>query len=916
MRRAVRFIFRRAQIVEAVDDELAFHLDMRTQRLIACGMPPDAARREALRQFGDVDSVRRDCVTYDEERERTMRRRNYSEELLQDLSYAARTLRRNLGFSLVVVLTLALGIGANTAIFTLIDAVLLRQLDVRRPAELVAVGDPARVTSLSQGGPRFDLLSYPLYQEVRNRTSAFQGVLASGRADRVEVGIDGHEAERARGRYVSGNFFSVLGVPAALGRTFGPEEDRAPGASPVVVISHDYWERRFAADPRAVGKKILINDVPMTIIGVARGGFRGEVVGITYDVWLPIMMQPVLMPHQRFLEDWTTSWLLLLGRLRPGATLEQARAEVETIARQAITDHVSAFKFSSPTNVLAEARGNTVVVEPGARGFSRMRSNFHAPLLILMAGVSLLLLIVCANVANLLLARSIARGREIGVRLALGAGRGRLVRQLLTESLVLAVAGAAGGLLVASWGSRLLVTLALEANTVPLDLRLDLPVLTFTLVLSLGAVALFGLAPAIRASRVDLATTMRAQARAVSGGLGAAAGRRMPAAKLLIAAQVALSVVLLTGAALLVRSLRALESQPMGLDREHLLIVDLDIGSRGYTAAQRNAAVQDLAARFQRIPGVVGVSYSENGIFSGTESQTNVSAEGFTFTPRASNDSLVSYDVVGPHYAAAIGARLLQGRDLDATDNTASAHVALVNETLARFYFPGASAVGKWIRSDTTTMQIVGVIADVQDHDLRASPVRRFYAPFLSALDDPVAARFEVRTAGDPARIGPEVRRVVTAMDAKLPIDGIDPLTRLTRQSVREERLLARLATGFGIGALLLAAIGLYGVMTYAVTRRTGEIGLRVALGARRTEVVSLVVRDAMKVVALGFVVGLPVALGILRFLRAQLHGIDTADPLSLGLALAVLLVSALVAVMMPALRASRVSPIVALREE
>ena len=914
MRRAVRFIFRRAQIVEAVDDELAFHLDMRTQRLLACGMPPEAARREALRQFGDVDSVRNDCVTFDEERERTMRRRSYSEELLQDLAYAARTLRRNLGFSLVVVLTLALGIGANTAIFTLIDAVLLRPLDVRQPSALVAVGDPTRVTSLSQGGVRLDLISYPLYQAIRNRASVFQGVLASGRADRVELGVDGKQPERARGRYVSGNFFSVLGVPAALGRTFGAEEDAAPGASPVVVISHDYWERRFAADPRAVGKKILINGVPMTIIGVARDGFQGDVVDIAYDVWVPITMQPVLMPHERYLQDWETNWLLLLGRLKPGATIEQAKSEVATIIQQTISDNVSAFKYSSPANVMAAIHNKPLFVEDGSRGFSRMRSTFHAPLLILMAGVSLLLLMVCANVANLLLARAIARGREIGVRLALGAGRARLVRQLLTESLVLALAGAVGGLLVASWGSRLLVTLALEASTVPIDLRLDLPILVFTLVLSLGAVALFGLAPAIRASRVDLATTMRAQSRAVSGGLGAAMGRRMPAAKVLIAAQVALSVVLLTGAALLVRSLHALESQPMGLDREHLLIVDLDFGTRGYPIARRNVVVQELAAEFQRIPGVVSASYSENGIFSGTESQSTVTVEGFT--PRVADDSLVSYDVVGPHYAAALGARLLQGRDIEASDNSPAAPVALVNETMARFYFPGASPIGKWIKSDTTTMRIVGVIADVQDHSLRATPVRRYYAPLLASTEEPSSIRFEIRTAGEPARIGPEVRRIVTAMDARLPIDAVDPLTRLTHQSVREERLLARLATGFGIGALLLAAIGLYGVMTYAVTRRTGEIGLRVALGARRTEVVSLVVRDALRVVALGFVVGLPVALGILRFLRAQLHGVEATDPLSLGLALSVLLVSALLAVTLPALRASRVSPIVALREE
>jgi predicted permease len=914
MRRALRLIFRRAQIAEAVDDELAFHLDMRTQRLIACGMPPEAAHREALRQFGDLESVRRDCVTFDEERERTMRRRNYSDELRQDVAYAARTLRRNVGFSLVVVLTLALGIGANTAIFTLINAVLLRPLDVPNASQLVAIGNPARVGSMSQGGPRFDLISYPLYQVLRQRAPMFQGVLASGRADRVDLVVDGREAEHPRTRYVSGNYFTVLGVPAALGRTFGDEEDRARGASPVVVISYDYWTRRFAADRGAIGKKILINEVPMTVIGIARDGFRGEIVGTSYDVWLPITMQPVLMPNQKYLDDWSTSWLLLLGRLRPGATMEQARAAVATIARQAIVDHVSAFKYSPPANVFASARTDTVIVESGTRGFSRVRSNFHAPLLILMAGVALLLLIVCANVANLLLARSIARGREIGVRLALGAGRGRLVRQLLTESLVLALVGAAGGLLVASWGSRLLVTLAADGGRIPLDLGLDWQVLAFTLLVSLAAVALFGLAPALRASRVDLATTMRAHTRAVSGGLGASTGHGIPAAKLLIAAQVALSVVLLTGATLLVRSLRTLEQQPTGLDREHLLIVDLDVGSRGYATARRNALVEELAARFGRIAGVVGVSYSENGIFSGTESQTNVAVEGFT--ARATDDTMVAYDQVGPHYATAIGARLLQGRDLEPSDNDQTGYVALVNESFARFFFPGGNAVGKWLKTDSTSIQIVGVINDVQDHDLRRAPVRRYYVPYLHAQGQPAAARYEIRTSGEPARIGPEVRRVVTAVDPRLPIDDVAPLSSLMRQSVTQERLLARLATGFGLGALLLAAIGLYGVMTYAVTRRTGEIGLRVALGAQRPGVVRLVVGDALRVVLLGFAVGLPVALGSLRLLGSQLHGIGTTDPISISVSLGVLVVSALIAVLVPALRASRVSPIVALREE
>src|SRR5438067_3224755 len=378
MRRALRLSCRKAQIAEAVDDELAFHLDMRTQRLIACGMPPDAARREALRQFGDIESVRNDCVTFDEERERTMRRRTYSEELVQDLSYAGRTLRRNLGFSLVVVLTLALGIGANTAIFTLIDAVLLRKLDVRHPEQLVAIGNTSRVGSMSQGGARLDIISYPMYKELRQRAPMFQGILASGRADRVDLVIDGHEPEHPRGRYVSGNYFGVLGIPTSLGRTFGEVEDRVAGVSPVVVISHEYWARRFAGDRGVIGKKILINDVPMTVVGVAREGFSGEIVERTFDLWLPITMQPLLNPHEQYLEDWTTSWLLLLGRLRPGATMAQAHAAVATIVRQAIEDHATAFKFSSPANVLASARSDTIWMSSGARGFSRIRSDFHA----------------------------------------------------------------------------------------------------------------------------------------------------------------------------------------------------------------------------------------------------------------------------------------------------------------------------------------------------------------------------------------------------------------------------------------------------------------------------------------------------------------------------------------------------------
>jgi len=425
---------------------------------------------------------------------------------------------------------------------------------------------------------------------------------------------------------------------------------------------------------------------------------------------------------------------------------------------------------------------------------------------------------------------------------------------------------------------------------------------------------LFGLAPALRAARVDLTSTLRASARSMNGGLGASAGRRFGAAKLLIASQVALSVVLLTGAALLVRSLRALEEQPTGLDRDHLLIVDLDVGARGYTAARQRQVIGELENDFARLPGVVGVSYSENGIFSGTESESSIAVQGFT--ARTPDDTAARFDEVGPHYAAAIGARLYAGRDMDDRDATPGQSVALVNQAFARFYYPGGAAVGKFFRMDTTAVQIIGVIGDVQDHDLRQAPLRRFYLSYLLAQEAPAAARFEIRTAGEPTRIAPEIRRIVSGVDDHLTIDGIDPLTTLMRSSVREERLLAQLATGFGLAALLLAAVGLYGVMTYAVTRRTGEIGLRVALGAQRPDVLGMIVGDAIRVVFVGFAVGLPVALGTLRLIGAQLHGVGTADPASIAVALAVLLASALAAVLPPALRASRVSPIVALREE
>jgi predicted permease len=915
MRRVFRLPIGRANIAREVDDELSFHLEMRAQRLVAGGMSPDAAREEAFRQFGNVDTVRQNCVIIDEERERAMSRGTVLSELQQDVIYALRAVRRNAGFTAVIVGSLALGIGANTAIFSLIDAVVVRTLPVRHANELVAIGDTKRVSSYSQGSPRTDLLSYPLYRDIRDQARSFTGVIASGRSEGLAVRIDSSsvEPEHPGGRFVTANYFAVLGVPAFAGRVFDGSEDQTAGGAPVAVISHAYWTRRFHNDPATIGRAITINGIRVIIIGVAPPAYTGEIVGAAPNIWLPVSMHDVLHPNLRVLDSRPSSWLLALGRLAPGVTIEQARQELiplitRSIVANAAGNYGASFVASKPQ----------WYISPGARGFSRVRATFQTPLLTLMIGVGLLLCIICANVANLLLARAIARGREMAVRLALGANRARLVRQLMTESILLALLGAASGLLLAWWGSRALIRLAFDGSTIPLDLGLDLRVLLFTLGVSCIAVALFGLMPALRASRVELATMMRASGSSVAGGVFGHQGRRVPLGKLVIAAEVALSVVLLVGAGMLVHSLRNVESVDIGLDRDHLVILDVDVNARGYAGARLANLAHTLSARIVAIPGVVAAAFSENGIFSGTDSGVDIQVPGFV--ARTPDDTNIAYDQVGPGYVTGVGARLLTGRDFLPSDENGPARQALVNQSLAAFYFPKENAVGKYLYvNDSIPVQIIGVIADTRDHVLEGAPSRRAYFSYVhsgTAVDQPGSLRLAIRTNGDPAAVVQQIRKTVIAVDPALPIDGIDPLATLMRQSIREERLVAKLGTGFGVLALLLASIGLYGVMTYAITRRTSELGLRVALGAQRQDLVRMVLHDALRLVALGMLIGLPLALVSARLLETELHGVGSVDPPSIAAAMAVLTLSAIVAVLLPALRASNVPPIVALRAE
>jgi predicted permease len=889
-----------------VDQELDFHIAMRTQKLEAAGFAPDAARAKALERFGDMRTVRDSCLDIDHQRDRAMRRTNFLSSLRQDISYALRTMRQNAGFTVVVLLTLALGIGANTSTFTLIDALVLRSIPVPHPEQLVTIGDPARVGGVSEGTPRNDLVSYPVYADVRDQSKLLTGVYASGRASRLDMLADEKqkEPEHPRGRYVSANYFSVLQVPAAVGRTFSPDEDRAAGGAPVLVISYAYWVTRFAGDRSIVGRSVLLNGVPMTIIGVAPRSFLGDIVGQHMDVWIPIMEQPVLMPNSPALTERSISWILMMGRLAPGVTLAQARSELTAIENRSLVENANASERASIEN---NVREKPVQVESGARGFSYYRHLLAGPLFILMAAVSVVLLIVCANLANLMLARASARGREMSVRMALGANRARLVQQLLTESFLLAIAGGALGVLLAIWGSSALIALTGGAQV---DAKLDARILAFTAALSLATAILFGLVPALRATRVELATVLRAQGRGVSNaerGTG-----RFGLGKMLVVAQVALSVLLLVGTGMLVRSMKRLQTTDIGVARDRLLLVEIDAQRAGYKDARLLTLMRELMARASQTPGVAAVSLSENGIFSGTESGTTVRVEGFS--AQSDEDSSIAYDDVGPAYFRTIGARMIQGRDFEERDNESGAKVAVLNQTAARFFFPHGSALGAHISSDSATYEIIGVVSDVEEQSLRAEPSRRVYIPAFQIALTPGRFSLEVRTDGDPAKLGETLRRSLATVDPSLSLH-VETLTELIEESISQDKLVARVVSVFGILALALAALGLYGVMTYATTRRTSEFGLRMALGAEPGNVMRLVLGEAMLLVAGGVMLGMPAALGAMQLVKHQLYEVGLLDWPSILIALLVLGASAALAGYVPARRAARVGPLVALRE-
>jgi putative ABC transport system permease protein len=700
----------------------------------------------------------------------------------------------------------------------------------------------------------------------------------------------------------------VLGVPAYLGRTFTGSEDETPGEDPVVVLTYDYWQRRFSGSRAAIGSIMRVNDVPLTIIGVTPPGFAGDIIGQPVDFWLPMMMDPAIQPRMNLLNDRAWSWLLMMGRLRPGVTIDRARREIPVIEANAIREHVSGVERSRFEQNL---KSNPVHVEPGARGFSEQRAEYEKALWVLMAAVGLVILVICANVSSLMLARTVSRRREMTVRMTLGAGRGRLIQQMLVEGTLLAIVSSVLGLFAARWGTRVMLANVRASTPLAIDTTPDARVLAFTATITIASVLLFGLLPALRATQVDLAASLRSQGRNL---MGAARVGRIPFGRALVVAQIALSMLLLIGGGLLVHSMQQLLHSDIGVDRDHLVAVRVRTARSQYVGTRLGQFRRDLAARLRQLPGVDAAAFADHGLFSGGASGYYVNVPGFI--AQADSERRISLDRVGPDFVHAIGGHLLRGRDIEPRDLETKPAGAVINETMAKRYFGARDPLGVTVTVDTVPYTIVGVVQDFQSSDVRGKPRREMYLAF----NDPTTgetgqAKLSVHVRGDPASFVGPIRRAIEELDATLPI-FVDPVNDLVRGTVSQDLLLVQVTTCFCIVTLVLAALGLYGVTAYSTSQRTSEFGLRAALGAEPGELTRMVLGEAVRVAIIGILIGVPAGLVATRVIRAQLFGVGAVDLPSLGTAIVVLMATAVFASYLPARRAAKAGPLEALRLE
>jgi predicted permease len=830
--------------------------------------------------------------------------------LTADLRLAFRGLRRSPLFAAVAILSLALGIGANTAIFTLIDQLLLRKLPVAAPDQLVMLYQRG-ANNGSNMGTRMH--SYPIYQDYQQKAEPLSEVLCR-RLVAASVTVD-NRTERLDAEMVSGNFFTMLGVRPAIGRVFNSQEDdQAYQGHPVVVLSYDYWNSRFARDPSVVGKKILLNDHPMTIVGVSAAGFAGIDPAQSPQIRVPIQMKPVMVPDWGWvrMDDRRTRFVQVFGRLKPGYTVESARAPLQGLFTQ-----IRAYEMTLPAakNWSAYDRDQfmkgQLLVESAAVGFSGLRNDFSTALIVLMCMVGLVLLIACANVANLLIARGFMRQREIAVRLSLGASRGRLVRQLLVESLVLSCAGGIVGLGLAVVLTRALLALVpSDGNPLLITAQPDARILAFTFGLMFATGIVFGLLPALRASRPDPWTTLKDTVGAIAGGTGSLFLR-----KGLVTAQVALSFLLLFGAGLFTRSLQNLKGTDTGMDLDNLVTFQVSPSLNGYDAPRTVQFYQQLLDRLRSAPGVKSAGLASVSLLSGSEWDSSIAVEGH----RAADgeDMQAFMNSLSPRYFETMQIPLLEGRDFTVMDAKEQATVAIVNRKFAQHFFKGRSAIGKRLgwgsgQQSKLTMEIVGVVADSLYEGPREGVRRQVFVPNWGRH----GVAFYVRTLTPTSSAYSMIRNEVRQLDAAMPVYEMKTLQGQLDQTLLTDRLVALLSAGFGLLATVLASVGLYGVMAFVVARRKKELGIRLALGAQQGTVIWLVMREVLLLLAIGLAVGIPAARALGRFVSSQLYGIEPNDPWVAVWTLGLLTLVSAAAGLIPAHRASRIDPILALRYE
>jgi predicted permease len=887
-------LFRRAQDEQALDDELRMYFDASVADKMHAGMARSDAARAARVEMGSVEAVK--DYTRDAGWETRL------DALWRDLRYAVRTLRKSPAFTAVAATTLALGIGANTAIFTVVNAIVLRPLPVDRPDELIAFE-----TVYPDGiEPVF---SYPAYRRFAADGGALGDVIAASSVRRDPITLDG-PPEPVDLKWVSGNYFTTLGVPAAIGRTLIPGDDRRSGGDAVAVLSDAYWTRRFGRDPSSVGRRFRAQTTTFTIVGVAARGFFGETGGEAADIWLPLTRRPGVTA-----DVWNghgTTWLGILARRRPGVTVDAARAGFQTVYER-IRDEVAAGTDSAEFR--RSVLQSRLAVSSARAGSSRLRAPLSTPLAILMALVGLVLLVAAANVASLMLARAAARRREVAVCLALGAARFRLVCHGLAEAGVLAAVGGAAGLLLAYWGGSVLVTLVSGALPISFDAAPDRRVLAFTTLISAATAVVFGVLPALHAVRIDPLPALK-----VAGGPGGAV--RLPLRRALVVAQLVMSLVLLVGAGLFVRSLLKLEAIDVGFDPNRVLLLQVAPPAADVlTAESRRNVYRQLLAKAETVAGVRAASGSFSGVFTRGTWGNVIAVEGYV--PRPGVTPRTFANAITPRYFDVMRIPVIRGRAFTDEDRETMPRVAVVNRTFARQFFGGADVIGRRVGLCTTEpcaapangwMTIVGVAEDAKYVDLRERSRSMLYVP--QAQSSQALHEIEIRTSADPAAVAATLHRELSGVDHRLAIVGMTELRDQVDASIVPERLVARLSATFGLLALALAAVGLYGVIAYVTAERTGEIGIRMALGADGGDIRRLVLRDTLTLVVVGVAIGTPIALAGAQLIARQLYGVGPSDPLAMSIGLATLTAAAIVAGYLPARRAARVDPVVALRAE